>query len=131
MSTFRRPKPEAAFLYSLPRRELQALCKQYRIAANKTNNAMADALSAHVPVSNFCLFTAPTHFSLTSPSHFSYCCHFLLQTTGVLGFSSASVDAWHFIQVYRLMALQKATLCAKKSYHNKISGGSCFPYLRE
>lgn len=51
MSTFRRPKPEAAFLYSLPRRELQALCKQYRIAANKTNNAMADALSAHVPVS--------------------------------------------------------------------------------
>lgn len=38
-------------MYNLPRRELQALCKQYGIPANKTNVAMADALSACVPVS--------------------------------------------------------------------------------
>ena len=38
-------------LYSLPRRELQALCKQYGIPTNKSNVAMADALSACVPVS--------------------------------------------------------------------------------
>lgn len=36
-------------MYNLPRRELQALCKQYGIPANKTNVAMADALSACVP----------------------------------------------------------------------------------
>lgn len=52
MSSFRRPKSEAALrLYNLPRRELQALCKQYGIPANKTNVAMADALSACIPVS--------------------------------------------------------------------------------
>jgi hypothetical protein len=33
-------------LYKMPRKELQALCKQHRLPANKTNLAMADALSA-------------------------------------------------------------------------------------
>ena len=52
MSSFRRPKSEAALrLYNLPRRELQALCKQYGIPANKTNVSMADALCACIPVS--------------------------------------------------------------------------------
>lgn len=52
MSSFRRGKSEASLrLYSLPRRELQALCKQYGIPTNKPNVAMADALSACVPVS--------------------------------------------------------------------------------
>lgn len=30
----------------MPRKELQALCKQHSLPANKTNLAMADALSA-------------------------------------------------------------------------------------
>jgi hypothetical protein len=68
MSSFRRGKSEASLrLYSLPRRELQALCKQYGIPTNKTNVAMADALSACVPVS-----FVPVSFSPLSP-------HFLLQ----------------------------------------------------
>ncbi|CAK9235341.1 unnamed protein product, partial [Sphagnum troendelagicum] len=33
-------------LYKMPRKELQALCKQHSLPANKTNLAMADALSA-------------------------------------------------------------------------------------
>ena len=123
MSTFRRPKPEAAFLYSLPRRELQALCKQYRIAANKTNNAMADALSAHVPVSISVCSQPLRIFRFINPSHFSCCCHFVLQTTGIFGFSSVSVDAWHLIQVCLLMALQRATLCAKNPATIKLVVG--------
>lgn len=52
MLSSRRAKSEAELrLYSLPRRELQALCKQYAIPINKTNVAMADALSACLPVS--------------------------------------------------------------------------------
>lgn len=51
--SFRGAKSEATLrLYSLPRRELQALCKQYGIPANKTNVKMADALSACIPVSS-------------------------------------------------------------------------------
>jgi hypothetical protein len=33
-------------LYKMPRKELQALCKKHSLPANKTNLAMADALSA-------------------------------------------------------------------------------------
>lgn len=52
MSSFRRLKAEATLrLYSLPRRELQVLCKQYGVPANKTNVSMADALSACILVS--------------------------------------------------------------------------------
>ncbi|KAG0598702.1 hypothetical protein M758_12G094400 [Ceratodon purpureus] len=51
MSSFRKAKSEALLrLYNLPRRELQALCKQYGISTNKSTVAMADALSACVPV---------------------------------------------------------------------------------
>lgn len=53
MSSFRRLKAEATLrLYSLPRRELQVLCKQYGVPANKTNVSMADALSACILAEN-------------------------------------------------------------------------------
>jgi hypothetical protein len=39
--------------HSLTRRELQALCKQHKIPANKTNVFMADALTTLLGVSSF------------------------------------------------------------------------------
>lgn len=52
LPSVRNLKAEAcSHLYSLPRRELQALCKQHGIPANKTNVAMADMLCAFTPVS--------------------------------------------------------------------------------
>lgn len=51
--SFRGTKNAASLrLYSLPRRELQALCKQHGIPANKTNVKMADALAACLPAEN-------------------------------------------------------------------------------
>ena len=47
---------EVADYHSLPRRELQNLCKKHGIPANKTNAYMADALSSLSKVFAFSIY---------------------------------------------------------------------------
>lgn len=56
--------------HALTRRELQALCKEHKIPANKTNVFMAEALTTLLGVS-------PTS-QLFHPVWFSYCLLILL-----------------------------------------------------